>query len=479
MTEIDQDGLRSFRALLHQYRYSYDGLQESLGLSRPPAPGEELAALGATATIDARNLLIRCFFLGLDVDEALAVEFIPESVLAFCLESGFLSKVSGKVVPCVVIVPVDSLLFVSDAFRILGTDVAGDFVLPARTHAADFLRHVTVRDAQENALDLGCGCGVHALLLAQHCQHVVATDISPKAIHYTRINAGLNGIDNVEILQGSLFDPVNGRRFDLIISNPPFVISPDQTFVYRDNPFELDNFSELLIKTAPTYLNDGGQCQLLSEWVELSDASWQDRLRSWVRGCHAFVLHAAPVLPDEYVRLRSGDLSGEDVDTGSADHWQRYLAERNVRSIHPGMLMLIKANGPHWMHVQDLYDVPTSSASDAVRDSISAVEFLELCDDDSLLQAVFEISDSIQVIPAQPESEDVVLALGDGLRTRLTVDPAVAAFLKCFESGQAVSDVLTQFEQIASSDEASGKAELLTIVRAFIARQFLLPADLN
>jgi methylase of polypeptide subunit release factors len=73
------------------------------------------------------------------------------------------------------------------------------------------------------ALDLGCGAGAVALSLARHAEHVVATDINPRALVFLRCNAVLNDIDNVEAREGDLFLPIQGKTFDVIASQPPYV----------------------------------------------------------------------------------------------------------------------------------------------------------------------------------------------------------------------------------------------------------------
>ncbi|HXW86235.1 MAG TPA: peptide chain release factor N(5)-glutamine methyltransferase [Candidatus Bathyarchaeia archaeon] len=79
-------------------------------------------------------------------------------------------------------------------------------------------------------LDLACGSGCIALALAHHLPHATlyATDISPHAIALTEKNKQHNAIQNVTVLQSDLFSAIDPHiRFDLIVSNPPY-ISPEQ-----------------------------------------------------------------------------------------------------------------------------------------------------------------------------------------------------------------------------------------------------------
>ena len=67
----------------------------------------------------------------------------------------------------------------------------------------------------------GTGNGIQAVLAAKHARTVVATDISERALAFAEFNCALNGIENVELRQGSFLEPVTGERFGLVVSNPP------------------------------------------------------------------------------------------------------------------------------------------------------------------------------------------------------------------------------------------------------------------
>lgn len=73
------------------------------------------------------------------------------------------------------------------------------------------------------ALDLGCGSGLLGLELARAGARVIATDINPQAAWVAGVNAHLNGLSEChETRQGSLYEPVAGEKFDLIVMNPPY-----------------------------------------------------------------------------------------------------------------------------------------------------------------------------------------------------------------------------------------------------------------
>lgn len=78
--------------------------------------------------------------------------------------------------------------------------------------------------ADAEVLDMGTGSGVCALFAARHARRVVAVDINPNAVRCAAINSLVNDLDSrIELRQGDLFAPVAGRRFDLVLFNPPFL----------------------------------------------------------------------------------------------------------------------------------------------------------------------------------------------------------------------------------------------------------------
>lgn len=84
-------------------------------------------------------------------------------------------------------------------------------------------------DSSLKILDLCTGSGCLALALANHFpdSDIFATDVSEKAMEYARENSKINGIKNVKFMTGNLFEPVKGMRFDIIVSNPPYIKRSD------------------------------------------------------------------------------------------------------------------------------------------------------------------------------------------------------------------------------------------------------------
>jgi release factor glutamine methyltransferase len=88
-------------------------------------------------------------------------------------------------------------------------------------------------------VDLGTGSGIVAVLLARRCPQaeVTATDISAAALDVARGNAARHGV-TVRFLEGDWYAPLGDERFDLIVSNPPYVVDGDPHLALNGLPFE-------------------------------------------------------------------------------------------------------------------------------------------------------------------------------------------------------------------------------------------------
>lgn len=181
---------------------------------------------------------------------------------------------------------------------------APNFVLPIGPSAL-LLAYMTIRRPVASALDLGAGCGVLGILAAEHADSVTATDVNPRALALTRLNARLNGVTNIETLRGSTFAPVRGRCFDLILANLPYVISPERQFLYRDmvSPRRMDSLN--LLKEIPQYLSQGGFAHLNISWTYRAGQNpWQPLTTSLRKtGLDALLFLAADLRPEEYATL--------------------------------------------------------------------------------------------------------------------------------------------------------------------------------
>ena len=88
------------------------------------------------------------------------------------------------------------------------------------TPSAHHLDALTVRKGGGSLLDLGVGSGVQSLRAASHTEHVVGVDLNPRALAFSRFNAVLNGVENLELRLGSTARAGRRERFDLVLATP-------------------------------------------------------------------------------------------------------------------------------------------------------------------------------------------------------------------------------------------------------------------
>lgn len=488
ISEISVSDAADLRTVFVDAGYNESELQAKLGTAAPPAPQDVRSLLHATREVSAQNALVRLFLIGVTLARDAAAEALPGAFVDLALQTGLITEAENRLTANVVIVPVGKLLFASDAFRVLGSDERSEFIVPAKNSAADFLRRLTIREPTGTALDLGCGCGVHALLAAEHSDSVVATDISAAAVAYARFNARLNHIQNVEVLVGDLFEPVAGRSFDLILCNPPFIIGPTSDFTYRDNPMELDEFCILVAREGATHLNEGGHMQILSEWVETVDETVRERVETSVQGlgCDAWVLRGTPKLPARYVSGRLTDLAGADYKPATSyEDWLAYFEERGVVAVNPGMLVLRRREGDNWFHLLTVPGEPIDEVGVAVTERIAACDFLELCEDDeSLLEATLRISAGVELEQRHTRSDEgwqsqrVALQITSGLSLETEIDLPILAFLNQVDGNRSLRDCISTFCELTTAEPGELTRQLLPAIQLLIGNGILEAADL-
>ncbi|MGW4795462.1 DUF7059 domain-containing protein, partial [Nonomuraea sp. NPDC004297] len=232
--------------------YSIDGVRERLGDTAASALArEELTpALRATADGDPLGTLIRLWWLGVPVP---AKGLAPE-----VLESGLVTADGDQVTATVHLQPWETGGYLVSDRKVRPGDPAlrPDHVVGAGGASANLAQLVTRRPAGR-ALDLGTGCGVQVLHLAGRADEIVATDLNPRALELARLSWELSGVAGVEARAGSMFEPVEGERFDLVVSNPPFVLAParEGRLTYRESGREGDDFCRDLVRGTPRHLN--------------------------------------------------------------------------------------------------------------------------------------------------------------------------------------------------------------------------------
>ena len=340
----------------------------------------------------------------------------------------------------------------------------------------------------DRALDLGCGCGIQSLRARRAAASVVATDVSHRALRYTRLNALLNGVDAISTRAGDMFAPVAGERFERIVSNPPFVITPRATGVpayeYRDGGRVGDALVAEFIAGVGAHLEPGGTAQLLGNWETRDGRAGLDRVRDWVdaAGLDAWVIERELLDPVAYAELwirDAGTLPGTAEFDALLGAWLDDFAARGVSEVGFGYILLRRPAGSVTLarYERMLQPVPEHALGAHLGRSLAAHDRLLELDDEaltaSLLIVAGDVTEARHHLPGAEAPSVIELRQGGGFGRVLEVDPALAALVGACDGDLAVGPLIAAIAQLLDVDAAALRAELLPRVRELVFCGFL------
>ena len=487
--------MQRLRAALEQAGYTYDGVAGLLGSTAHAALSRNETTPGLRATGDGSPLstLTRLWLLQAPVPLE-AVERSLPGLLGPLEELGIVKRSGSEVRALVDVRPYadeeHDLWVLSDLTP--GLDgrnlrVGADHVLGISS-ASTSLAQLTVREPVARALDLGTGCGVQALHLAGHVGEVVATDVNERALWMTRLNAELNGVfddgSRLDVREGSLYEPVRGEQFDLVVTNPPFVISPatGERLVYRDSGLPGDEVVRRVVSEAPRHLRPGGWGQVLANWVVEKDRPWDERLAGWVEGsgCDVWVVQREVADPAQYVELwlKDAGLHGTDEYVDRYDAWLGWFEEQGVEGVGFGWLNLHRTDrdDPVLRFEDWPYEVEQPLGPE-IADWGRRVGSKRSLDDEALLSARLTVrSDVRQETFGRPGAEDpeqIVLRQQRGLRRARKADTVEAGLVGACDGDLAVGQILDALATLLDSDASELRNGYLPVVRELLTEGFL------
>ncbi|WP_125773932.1 DUF7059 domain-containing protein [Antribacter gilvus] len=365
------------------------------------------------------------------------------------------------------------------------------------------LAQVTVRTPTGRVLDLGTGCGIQALHAARHARSVLGTDISRRALDYAAFNAALNlGTVAVELREGSMLEPVAGEEFDLVVSNPPFVITPHAgaagravakalgDYEYRDGGRAGDDLVRELITGVGSVLAPGGVAQLLGNWEHRRGEPWTERVGAWLdeAGLDGWVIQREVLDPAEYAEtwIRDGGTTADREPQAWADAYAAWLddfASRDVEAVGFGIVTLRRpADGSGASRLRRLEEhtgtVRQPLGAHLAR-CLAGYDWLATRDDAALaaarLMTAPDVTEERYLTPGAAHPDVVILRQGDGLGRGVHASTGLAALVGACDGeltvGQIVGAVAALFEVPADALAA----ELLPAVRGLVGDGFLMP----
>ena len=354
--------------------------------------------------------------------------------------------------------------------------------------ASTTLASWTPRPAVERALDLGTGCGVQALHLGSHAQHITVTDISTRALEFARFNAELNGLD-WEVVEGSMLDPVAGQRFGLIVSNPPFVITPRTPdvplFEYRDGGQSGDSLVADLVRSIGDHLEPGGVAQFLGNWEVVGDTDWRERVRGWVAGTglDAWIVQRDVQDPAEYAETWSRDGGHHSATTEFATMYAAWLddfASRGVSAIGFGVITLQKPVGERdpFLDLTEATGPVTAPMGPHVLSGLRARTWLAEHDDDELLAVAWRCADDVveerHGRPGDEEPAVIQLRQGVGLGRVVRLDTVGAALVSVCDGSAARGGGARRHRGAARRGRGAVRASAVPVLRGLVADGLLV-----
>lgn len=442
---------------------------------------------GALATLG------RLFVLGLPSPAGLVDEALPRLGTRGLVALGLATLDRGTVSPAALLRPqsfvdadgVGEWWIASDLDEVaLGAALPADHVLgvggASRTLAENI---VPVR--VERALDVGTGCGIQALLVARRAGTVVATDISARALAYAELNARLNGVQNITFRQGSMFDPVAGEAFDLVVSNPPFVITPRTAGVpayeYRDGGLVGDALVEQFIRAVPDHLTPGGVAQLLGNWESRGQLSGLDRLESWVReDLDAWAIERESLSPLAYAELwiRDGGTTPRDAGFSALlSAWLDDFADRGVTGVGFGYVLLrrLGEQAPVWRRFERVTQ-PVAEVGRALLNGLAAHDVLREGLPDTLVVAG-DVTEARHLLPGSDDPSVIELRQGGGFGRTVAVDPALAGFVGACDGELSVFQIAAALADLFEVPFDALWEDLEPRIRSLVVDGFLTPAS--
>lgn len=505
----DLDRLR--RALAH---FTVEAVHELLGPVGQAAHdrgdlagvAREVARTGATRTA----VLTRLFLLGAAVSEPDARRALDPLPVGAAIAAGLIEQSADEVRAAVEVRPYGEAAaeppvqanasrepwwVVSD----FGSDVRpgplrADHVLGIGG-ASVTLAQATPRDPVARVADIGTGSGVQALHLARHARTVVATDVSERALRFAATTAALSR-QVWDLRAGSLLEPLGDDRFDLIVANPPFVVSPGLAadnggYEYRDSGLPGDAVSERLVRSLGGRLRPDGTAVLLANWIVPPDGDWSGRLARWLdgAGCDAWIWQREVAGPGEYATLwlRDAGLVAGTAGWNTAYHrWLAWFEEQQVAAVGMGLVALWRTDRPvPLFEAEDVRQPVEQPAGALLLPWLRRRRWLADVSDDQLLRSSLRPASDLVRVEDQVLGREGWSAAGarlrqlGGMRWEVEIDDAVSGVVAALDTSP---DLRLPVELLAETNGVPTDqvtAALLPVVRDLVQRGFLLPAALE
>ena len=480
------EDLRQFKEVLLAANYTGPRHTEFLTPFELVAPRNLPHLVRISAPESQLKTLVLMFLFGMPTGTVAAREAVHPLSLETLDQMGLLRVEGGVATAKVSLVPFGNLVVAVDLHEKVYNGAPSDLVM-GMTQSTLELGNITIRRPSRKTLDFGTGSGIQAFLAAAHSDHVYAVDCSSRALNFARFSAALNGISNIEFIEGNGFDAVRGLRFDLIVANPPFAVTPERRYIYRDSGMHLDGFAEALVRRAPEFLEEGGFFQCQCDWVHLAGGNWQERLSGWVKGSgsDAWIIRQQTLAPPVYAEawIRSTEQDDHTTAVRLCEEWSQFYRKENVEAISTGFICLHRTGGPpNWVRVDDPVGDIADNSGESIELGFANRDFLEVTrSDEALLQTKLQTSPKTRLLreaewaPHGWQTVKSKIALAQGLSYTANIDAPVATLIAHCDGQSTLAELMTKMGDGLGVAVERLVPAIMPLVRQLIERGFLLP----
>jgi methylase of polypeptide subunit release factors len=481
--------LAPLREALRQAEFTANALSATIAVQNPSESLDLPMVMLRTEEPTPYNTLARLFILGQVVPESSARSVLCPMAFEPLLDGHLLRRAPDGISSTVKLAPYDQFYFVSDfSHKGKADGFSPDFVLGVGP-ASLSLATLTVRKPVETAFDLGAGAGVQSILASGHAKKIVGTDTNPRALNFALFNARLNGIENIEWRAGSFFEPVKNDQFDLVMANPPFVISPESSLLYRDGGGEGDAVSEHIVRGAARRLNEGGFASMLINWHHKNGDDWNARPLQWMadNGCDSWLMRFTETDPVIYAANWLRQTEGHDPARYDRllRQWTEYYREAGIGRISGGGVILRKRScAKNWTRHDSMQNTGASgSCADHILRIFAAEDFLQGLESDEEF-----LNQRLQPHPDLAVDQHLVLHEGAWTMQGLTInlsrglpfpghaDIHVLKLLANTIGQRTVREAISALAQETATAADKITPTCLNVLRTFVRLGMLVPA---
>lgn len=345
---------RRLRAFLTDSYYSEAAVCQRLGIERPQDYLTLRPSPAAPRCIqDPLDLVARLFLIGEMVKSLELEQWVPLPVIETMRGLGLIARHSREPetwYATTALYPAHGLYLVSDRWSSpedAPIEMAADVVYPAVTVNTGHFLETLPDEPCESFLDLCSGTGVAALVAAsRYARHAWSTDVTESSTRCAEFSRLLNGIENLTVAQGDLYQAAGKRTFDRIAANPPYMPSLRPAEIYAYGGELGDQITRRIVEGLPEYLRPGGRFYAVTAGPDCDGEGFEVRMRSWLGNAAGefdiFFFERRSFEPTEIAHQQAAKTRGGPEEV---DQWKTLFAQRGVRNLVYGSLVIQRKTG--------------------------------------------------------------------------------------------------------------------------------------